>query len=61
MPKNVRVTPTRNRTFPWVWRCTIPDPESHTGECGTGSFAATEAQVAQDHAAHVKTDHTEDS
>lgn len=61
MPQTFRVTRTRNRTFPYAWRCTIPDPSSHTGECGAGAFAATEALVAANHAEHVKTDHKEES
>ena len=60
MPKNLRVTRTRNRAYPYAWTCTIPDPKSHTGQCGASSFAATEALVAADHAAHVKTSHPEE-
>lgn len=61
MPKNIRITRTRNRVFPYAWRCTIPDPESHTGECGAGSFAETEARAAMNHAEHVKTNHAEEA
>lgn len=61
MPKNLRVTRTRNRVFPYAWRCTIPDPEQDTGQCGAGFVAETEAQVAKDHAAHVKDSHTEET
>ena len=61
MPKNMRVNRTGHSTYPYAWQCTIPDPESHTGECGASSFAATEALVAADHAAHVKAVHTKEA
>lgn len=57
MPANFRVTRTRNRVFPYSWRCTVPDPTSHTGECGASSFADSEARTAMDHAAHMKAAH----
>lgn len=57
MPKNFRVTRTRNRAYPYAWRCTIPDPDTHTGECGVGAFAETEYLIQRQHDAHMAADH----
>lgn len=58
-PDRVRVTRTKNRIYPYTWRCTVPDERSYTGECGATSFARSEYLAKLEHASHMTDSHTE--
>ncbi|KOX10120.1 hypothetical protein [Nocardiopsis sp. NRRL B-16309] len=57
----VRITRTNSPANPYAWRCTVPDSESYTGECGDASFSSSQERAEMDHAAHVADKHTEES
>lgn len=61
MSEHACIARTSSPAHPFSWRCTAPDEHSHTGECGAVSFAASRHLAELAHAAHMATNHTEES
>ncbi|MCP3017329.1 hypothetical protein NGM33_28760 [Nocardiopsis dassonvillei] len=55
----VRISRRESASYPYAWRCTNPDPESYTGECGTTSFAGSRLAAEYAHQVHMRHEHEE--